>query len=106
MLHALDILLSLMPGGHDLMTTAHAAQAKICTGTQAQPALFAAGVGLFHGDDVADANVHSGSSFDLIPIDLGGLLQLVGPVFVVAGILNVVGQVLLADPVVRVVVGI
>ena len=57
-LHAFDILLGLMPGGHDLVAAAHAAQAEICAGAQAEPALFAAGVGLFHGDDVADANVH------------------------------------------------
>ena len=58
MLHALDILLHLMPRGHDLVAAAHASEPEICAGAQAEPALFAAGVGLLHGEDVADPDVH------------------------------------------------
>ena len=57
-LHAFDILLGLMALDHDLVAAAHAAQAEVCAGAQAEPTLFAAGVGLFHGDDISDADVH------------------------------------------------
>ena len=58
MLHTLDIFLGLVSGGHDLVAAAHAAEAEVCAGAQALPALFAAGVGLLHGEDVADPDVH------------------------------------------------
>ena len=58
MLHTLDIFLGLVSGGHDLVAAAHAAEAEVCAGAQALPAFFAAGVGLFHGDDVSDPDIH------------------------------------------------
>ena len=58
MLHRLDILLGLVPLHHDLMAAAHATQAEIRAGAEALPLFLAAGMGLFHGDDVANANVH------------------------------------------------
>ena len=56
--HALDVLLSLVPGSHDLVTAAHASETEICAGAQAEPAFFTAGVGLFHGNDVSDPDIH------------------------------------------------
>ena len=56
--HGFDIFLGLVSGGHDLVAAAHATEPEICAGAQAEPALFAAGVGLFHGDDISDADVH------------------------------------------------
>lgn len=58
MLHALDIFFGLMPRGHDLMAAAQASESEVSTCSQAEPFFLAAGVGLFHGDDVSDADVH------------------------------------------------
>ena len=59
MLHGFDVFLGLVPLHHDLVAAAHAPQAEICAGAEALPFFLAAGVGLFHGDDVANANVHA-----------------------------------------------
>ena len=54
-----DVFLKFTPGAHDLMAAAEAAKAKIRADAQNLPALFAAGMRLFHGENVSDANVHS-----------------------------------------------
>ena len=90
MLHRFDIFLCLVSGGHDLVAAAQAFKPEVCAGAQALPALFAAGVGLFHGDDVADADIHLNSSLDQLPIAASCLLQLVGAVFIVTGVFDVI----------------
>ena len=57
-MHLADILLRLMPGRHQFMAAAHAAQAKIRAGAQHKPPLFPAGMGLFHHQNVIESNVH------------------------------------------------
>ena len=53
------IFLRLYPGAHNFMATAQAAEPKIRPGAQDKPPLFPAGVGLFHGKNISDLNIHS-----------------------------------------------
>ena len=56
--HLLDILFEFAAGTHDLMTAAVAAELKICTDAQNRPLAVAAGVGFFHGQHIANLNIH------------------------------------------------
>ena len=50
--HGFDILLGLVPGGHDLMAAAQTPQAEICAGAQHQPFLLPAGMGFLHHQNI------------------------------------------------------
>ena len=58
-----DILLRLMPRGHQFMAAAQALQTEVRTGTQDLPLLFAAGMGLLHHKDVTQLNIQKSHSF-------------------------------------------
>ena len=53
-----DVLFKLAPRAHDLMAAAEAPELEIRAYAQHLPALFAAGVLLFHGDYITDLNIH------------------------------------------------
>ena len=64
-------------------------------------------MGLFHRYNIANPDIHPFSSFlDFIPVAPGRLLGLVVAVLIVAGVHQVVGQILLFHPAVGIVVGI
>lgn len=46
---------------HHLVTASHTAKPQICTGTQDQPALLSARMGLFQGQDIPYSYLHSTS---------------------------------------------
>ena len=107
--HTADIFFCLMPGGHDLMSAAKASQAKISTGTKYQPPFFSAGVFFFHYKYILKPNIHKFSPyfrayllvFDGFPVAFRRLLQLVFTVFIVLCTHQLIGQILLIDPVTR-----
>ena len=111
-LHCAYIFLCLLPGDHQLVATAQAVQAKIRTGAKHLPTLFSAGMGFLHGKNVIYTDVHrhflSARSFplDRFPILLCRLLQLVGAVFIIMSTNQLIGQILLLDPMVGKIMGI
>lgn len=61
------------------MPAAHAPQAKICTGTQNLPILFAAGVGFFHSQDITQTNIHQSPPLILSQYCFAVCSTLLGP---------------------------
>ena len=70
-LNTLYISLKFAPCPHNLVAAAYTAKSEIHTGTKDKPALFPAGMGFFHREDIADADVHQRpvlSSYSTAPL--------------------------------------
>ena len=106
-LNRADIFLCLKSGLHQFMSAALTFQAKVRSSTQNQPPFFPAWMGFFHDQNVSQTNIHSVSlSFDRMPVGLCRLLNLIGAVFIVSFSHQVIRQVLLANPMTWIIVGI
>ena len=99
-----DVVLGLAPREHHLVPAALAAQTEVRPGAQDAPAGAAAGMWLLHDQNVVQPDVHGSLPLDLVPVALGGLLDLVVAIVVILRVLDKVGQVLLLHPVVRIAV--
>ncbi len=66
MLHRTNIPLELAPWPHDLMLTAETAELKVHSCAQNKPALFTAGMHLFHCQNVAYSYIHGKTSVKML----------------------------------------
>ena len=87
-----DHFFKLCTRAHDLATAAQTAELKVRADAQHLPALFTAGVLLFHRQNVTDSNVHRSLSLDALPVGARGLLGLVVAVLVIVVSLELIGQ--------------